>query len=158
MIKSDLDRLDRRILNHLQRDNQISNVLLAETIGLSPPACLRRVKRLRKSGAITADVSLLSQEVTGHKINIVVEVEMDRDQYALASNFRKAVLAAPEVTQCYSVTGEIDYILILSVADMQSYEAFTHQVLNNEPNLRRFRSLISLKRVKFETAQELPLD
>ncbi len=84
MIKSDLDRLDRRILNHLQRDNQISNVQLAEKIGLSPPACLRRVKRLRKSGAITADVSLLSQEVTGHKINIVVEVEMDRDQYALA--------------------------------------------------------------------------
>ncbi|MCP4996819.1 MAG: Lrp/AsnC family transcriptional regulator [Gammaproteobacteria bacterium] len=158
MIKSDLDRLDRRILNHLQRDNQISNVQLAEKIGLSPPACLRRVKRLRKSGAITADVSLLSQEVTGHKINIVVEVEMDRDQYALASNFRKAVQAAPEVTQCYSVTGEIDYILILSVADMQSYEAFTHQVLNNEPNLRRFRSLISLERVKFETAQELSLD
>ena len=152
---SALDRIDRRILNQLQKDNQISNVRLAEQVGLSPPACLRRVKRLRDEGIITSDVSLIDPQVTGHKINIIVEVEMERDHVELGAQFRKAIIASPEVTQCYAVTGEVDFILVVSVPDMQAYDAFTHKVLYTQPNLRKFRSLISLDRVKFETAVKL---
>lgn len=150
-----LDRIDERILNQLQKDNQISNIKLAEQVGLSPPACLRRVKRLRDNKTITSDVSLVDPLVAGHKINIIVEVEMERDHLELGAQFRKAIMASPEVTQCYAVTGEVDFILVVSVPDMQTYDAFTHKVLYTQTNLRKFRSLISLERVKFETAVKL---
>jgi Lrp/AsnC family leucine-responsive transcriptional regulator len=104
---------------------------------------------------IAADVSLINPKLIGHTLNIIVEVEMERDHLELLSRFRKAILAAPEVTQCYTVTGEVDFILVVSVPDMSSYEAFTQRVLYIQPNLRKFRSLISLDRVKFETAVEL---
>lgn len=155
-MKSDtLDRIDRRILNQLQKDNQISNLKLAEQVGLSPPACLRRVKRLRAEGIISGDVSLVEPQVAGHKINIIVEVEMERDHLELSAQFRKTIIASPEVTQCYAVTGEVDFILVVSVPDMQAYDAFTHKVLYTQANLRKFRSLISLDRVKFATAVKL---
>lgn len=147
-----LDRIDRRILNQLQHDNRISNVQLAELVGLSPPACLKRVRRLRESGVIMADVSLLDPVSAGHKINIIVEVEMERDRQELSAQFRKAILASPEVTECYAVTGEVDFILVVSVPDMQAYEAFTRNVLYKHSNMRKYRTLISLDRVKYETA------
>lgn len=155
MKTQDLDRIDRRILNCLQKDNKISNLKLAEQIGLSPPACLRRVNRLREQGVIQSDVSIINPRVAGHHINIIVEVEMERDHLELLAQFRKAILAAPEVTQCYAVTGEVDFILVVSVPDMQAYEAFTQKVLYRQSNMRKFRSLISLDRVKFETAVKL---
>ena len=150
-----LDRLDQRILNLLQKNNQITNVQLAEEVGLSPPACLRRVKRLREEKIIAADVALVNPEAVGRKINIIVEVEMERDQQELANIFQNAVQKAPEVTQCYAVTGDVDFILVISVPDMQAYDEFTQRVLYTQPNLRKFRSLISLRRIKFETAIEL---
>ena len=155
MAINNLDRIDRRILNQLQINNRISNVQLAEQVGLSPPACLKRVRRLRESGIIMADVSLLDPVSAGHKINIIVEVEMERDQQELSARFRKAILASPEVTECYAVTGEVDFILLVSVPDMQAYEAFTQNVLYKQPNMRKYRTLISLDRVKYETAIKL---
>ncbi|MES9900038.1 MAG: Lrp/AsnC family transcriptional regulator [Sedimenticola sp.] len=154
-MKRELDRLDRRILNQLQRDNRISNQALAEQVGLSPPACLRRVKLLRESGIIKQEVVLLNPEAVGRLINIIVEVEMERDHRDLLDQFQKVVEQSPEVSQCYAVTGEVDFILVVSVADMQAYEAFTQRVLHSQPNLRKFRSLISLRRIKFDTAIEL---
>lgn len=150
-----LDRIDRRILNRLQKNNKISNLKLAEQVGLSPPACLRRVNRLRAEGVIMSDVSLIDPQIAGHNINIIVEVEMERDHLELSAQFRKAIQASPEVTQCYAVTGEVDFILVVSVPDMQAYDAFTQKVLYKQSNLRKFRSLISLDRVKFETAVKL---
>lgn len=148
----ELDRIDRRILNQLQRDNRITNQALAELVGLSPPACLRRVRRLRESGIIRAEVALLDPAMVGQKINIIVEVEMERDHAQQAAAFRKKLQAAPEVTECYAVTGDVDFVLVVSVPDMQSYDAFTQRVFYTEPNLRKFRSLISLSRFKYETA------
>ncbi|MES9902323.1 MAG: Lrp/AsnC family transcriptional regulator [Sedimenticola sp.] len=154
-MKRQLDRLDRRILNQLQRNNRISNQALAELVGLSPPACLRRVRLLRESGIIEQEVALLNPEAVGRLINIIVEVEMERDQQDLMKQFKNAVEQSPEVSQCYVVTGEVDFILVVSVPDMQTYETFTQRVLHSQPNLRKFRSLISLRRIKFDTAIEL---
>ncbi len=150
-----LDRIDRRILNRLQRNNRISNQQLAEEVGLSPPACLRRVKRLREAGVIMAEVALVNPEVVGQALNIIVEVEMARDQLDVYDAFNRKMQAAPEVTQCYQVTGEVDFLLVLLVPDMQTYEAFTRRALSSDPNLRKFRTLISLRREKFQTAIEL---
>ncbi|WP_417596994.1 Lrp/AsnC family transcriptional regulator [Oceanospirillum sp.] len=150
-----MDRIDKRILNLLQKDNRISNQKLAETVGLSAPACLKRVKKLRESGVIMADVSIVSPQVVGHLINVIVEVEMDRDTLDVYDSFNRQMSACPEVTQCYQVTGEVDFVLVVLVPDMQAYEAFARRELANNHYLRKFRSLISLRREKFRTAIEL---
>lgn len=150
-----LDRIDRHILRCLQLDNKVSNLQLAEEVGLSPPACLRRVRRLREEGIIVADVSLVNPRLLGRVINIIVEVEMNRDQLDVHDAFMLKMQAAPEVTQCYQVTGDVDFVLVVMVADMEAYEAFARRELASDVNLRKFRSLISLKRNKFSTAVDL---
>lgn len=147
-----LDRIDRSILNALQRDDRISNQNLAEKVGLSPPACLRRVRRLRDEGVIMAEVALINPRLVGRYINVIVEVEMVRDQLDIYEAFKRKMNSAPEVTQCYQVTGEVDFMLILMVEDMESYENFTRQYLSTDANLSKFRTLISLRRDKFSTA------
>ncbi|MDO6563731.1 Lrp/AsnC family transcriptional regulator [Amphritea sp. 1_MG-2023] len=147
-----IDRIDRRILNLLQQDSRISNQALAEQVGLSPPACLRRVRRLREAGVIMAEVALLNPRLVGRAINVIVEVEMVRDQLDIYAAFQRKMDAVPEVTQCYQVTGEVDFLLILMVEDMESYERFTRQYLSTDANLSKFRTLISLRRDKFSTA------
>ncbi|MEH6822492.1 MAG: Lrp/AsnC family transcriptional regulator [Motiliproteus sp.] len=151
----DLDRIDRRILSVLQQNNRISNQHLAEQVGLSPPACLRRVRKLRQSGVISADVSLVNPDVVGFRLNIIVEVEMVRDQLDIYDTFVRKMKGAPEVSQCYQVTGEVDFVLVVLVPDIQAYEAFSRRELASDPNLSKFRSLISLRREKFQTAIEL---
>jgi len=148
----DLDRTDRRILNLLQQDSRISNQALAEKVGLSPPACLRRVRRLREEGVIMAEVALINPRLVGRYINVIVEVEMVRDQLDIYDAFKRKMDTIPEVTQCYQVTGEVDFMLILMVEDMESYERFTRQYLSTDANLSKFRTLISLRRDKFSTA------
>ncbi len=150
-----MDRIDKKILNLLQKDNRISNQKLAETVGLSAPACLKRVKKLRESGVIMADVSIVSPQVVGHLINVIVEVEMDRDTLDVYDSFNRQMSACPEVTQCYQVTGEVDFVLVVLVPDMPTYEAFARRELASNAYLRKFRSLISLRREKFRTAIEL---
>lgn len=150
-----MDRIDKKILNVLQKDNRISNQKLAEKVGLSAPACLKRVKKLRESGVIMADVSIVSPQVVGHLINVIVEVEMDRDTLDVYDSFNRQMSACPEVTQCYQVTGEVDFVLVVLVPDMQTYEAFARRELASNSYLRKFRSLISLRREKFRTAIEL---
>ncbi|RTE64973.1 Lrp/AsnC family transcriptional regulator [Amphritea opalescens] len=147
-----LDRIDRSILNILQRDDRISNQNLAEKVGLSPPACLRRVRRLRDEGIIMAEVALIDPRLVGRYINVIVEVEMVRDQLDIYEAFKRKMNSAPEVTQCYQVTGEVDFMLILMVEDMESYETFTRKYLSTDANLSKFRTLISLRRDKFSTA------
>ncbi|WP_421864960.1 Lrp/AsnC family transcriptional regulator [Motiliproteus sp.] len=147
----EFDRIDRRILDQLQRDNRISNQDLAERVGLSPPACLRRVRKLRQSGVILGDVALLDPLKMGQQLNIIVEVEMLRDQLDVYDAFVRKMRAAPEVSQCYEVTGEVDFVLVVQVADMQAYETFSRRDLSSDPHVSKFRSLISLRREKFDT-------
>jgi len=150
-----LDRIDRHILKCLQVDNRISNQALAEEVGLSPPACLRRVKLLREQGIIMADVAIVNPRALGKVLNIIVEVEMIRDSIDVHDMFMRKMQDATEVTQCYQVTGDIDFVLVIMVPDMEAYEAFARRDLASDPNLRKFRSLISLRRNKFTTEVDL---
>ncbi|WKE66393.1 Lrp/AsnC family transcriptional regulator [Gallaecimonas kandeliae] len=146
-----LDRIDKAILSSLQSDCSQTNLQLAQQVGLSPPACLKRVKRLKAQGYIQKEVALLVPEKFGPYLHMVVEVEMERDNKAMNQRFLQRALASPEVKQCYQVTGEVDFVLICMVPDMPSYEAFCDRVLYAEANLKKFRTLISLKREKFDT-------
>ncbi|MBD3896909.1 Lrp/AsnC family transcriptional regulator [Halomonas sp. ML-15] len=151
-----MDRLDLRILDQLQHDASLTNQALAERVGLSPSACLKRVRRLKASGVIQREVAILAPDAFSASLNMVVEVTMARDDKALYRDFIQRVETAPEVTQCYQVTGEVDFVLIVSVPDMQGYDRFCESVLYAGGGMHKFRTLISRKRNKFET--RLPLN
>ena len=150
-----LDNIDRNILQQLQIDSRLSNVQLADLIGLSPPACLKRVKRLTEEGYIARQVTLLEPSKLGPMLHMVVEVLMERDHKHLFQAFVQRVLNTSEVKQCYQVTGEVDFVLIVIVQDMVAYESLCDRLLYSDPNVRKFRTLISMKRDKFETAIDL---
>jgi len=146
-----IDRIDRSILVALQRNNRIPNLELAELVGLSPPACLKRVKRLRKEGVIVGDVSIINPELAGNTMTLIVSVEMERDRADIYQVFRKSILNAPEVTQCYQISGSYDFMLVVTVKDIQAYEHFVERVLHKDLNIRKFHTSVSLRTVKFST-------
>ncbi|QOF70943.1 Lrp/AsnC family transcriptional regulator [Aminobacter sp. SR38] len=145
-----LDELDRRILAALQQDNRLSFAELAERVASSAASCMRRVKRLRDAGVIIADVSILDPVAVGKSLTAVVNIDLEAEQRDLVEAFKRQMRAAPEVTQCYMVTGGADFVVIVNVEDIDAYEAFTRKWLYSNPNIRKFRSMIMLDRVKFE--------
>jgi Lrp/AsnC family leucine-responsive transcriptional regulator len=147
----ELDAIDRRILDVLQDDNQITNLALADKVGLSPPACLKRVRRLRAERIIVKDVAVLDPDSVGRSIVAFVGVELDRQREDVLAAFERKIASEAEVQQCYFVSGEVDYLLTVVCRDMDSYNAFARRVLANEHNIKRFRTSFSLSRVKYET-------
>ncbi|WP_028117222.1 Lrp/AsnC family transcriptional regulator [Ferrimonas senticii] len=147
----ELDKIDRRILLKLQHNNRIANVDLAAEVGLSPPACLKRVKRLRDEGVIVGDKAILNPELIGNKLTLIVSVEMDRDRGEIYQQFRKTIMKTPEVTQCYQISGSYDFMLVVAVADIQTYETFVERTLRSDLNIRKFHTAVCMRTVKFST-------
>jgi len=114
------------------------------------------VSRLRDNGVIDKVVALLNPEAVGKCLCLIVEVTMERDARDLYKRFESRVVSSTQVTQCYQVTGEIDFVLMLTVRDMDEYDEFCNSVLYADDNLKKFRTLISRKRSKFDTAAPLP--
>lgn len=146
-----LDRIDRKILNALQENNLLTNVELADRVGLSPPPCLRRVKRLRDLKVITHDVSIVDPFKVGQGLIVFVNITLEKQREDLLANFERKMLEHPEVMQCYFVSGDTDYFLILHVEDMQHYNQFSRQIFANEPNIKMFRTSFGLNRIKYST-------
>ncbi len=146
----ELDRIDRRILRCLQRNNRLTNVELSAEVGLSAPACLRRVRALREAGMIEADIALLSPKATGRKVSVIVGVTMARGSTDVLDAFKRKVNATPAVTQCYLVTGDVDFILVVQVEDMSAYQAFLEQVLYDDATVKAITSHVVVTRSKFE--------
>ncbi len=120
-----MDNIDRKILLQLQRDARISNLELAEKVGLSPTPCARRVKRLEDEGYITAYRAELSREKLGLNLSALISISMDRHTPDRFENFEREVSAMPEIVACNLVTGQsADYLLTALVADMTHYEKF----------------------------------
>lgn len=157
MSKPHLDRLDRRILTELQRDSRISNLELAEAIGLSPTPCARRVKRLEESGLIRAQVSLLDQQKLGLTLTAFISISMDRHTPDRFEAFEDAVSGYPEVMECSVVTGQnSDYLIQVVVPDMAYFERFLLGRLTCIPGVTGVHSSFVLRRVIQRTA--LPLE
>jgi Lrp/AsnC family transcriptional regulator, leucine-responsive regulatory protein len=146
----ELDDFDRRLLDALQQDSRRTGEQLAVLVGLSPAACLRRAQRLRETGVIEREIAIVAPEAVGRRMTMVVQVTLEREKPATSDEFQRQMRRAPEVTQCYNVTGAIDFVLIVSVADMEAYEDFTRQYLF-EKHVRRFETMVVIERVKFET-------
>ncbi len=148
---SGLDAIDRKILTLLQEDNQITNQDLASRVGISPPPCHRRVRRLREEGIIQRDVSLIDPVKVGRSMIVFASITLERQREDLLENFERKMTRCPEVMQCYFVSGDADYLVVVSVAGMDHYNEFARRVFANEPNIRMFRSSFCLSRVKYDT-------
>ena len=152
-----LDRTDRRILQAMQRNARISNLELAEAVGLSPTPCSRRVKRLEASGIIRAHVTLLDQSKLGLKLTAYISISMDRHTPERFKAFEAEVLEYPEVMECSVVTGQsADYLLKAVVPDMEYYEKFLLGKLTRIDGVSGVHSSFELRRVVQRT--ELPFD
>ncbi|WP_116368443.1 Lrp/AsnC family transcriptional regulator [Parahaliea mediterranea] len=151
------DRTDRRILDIMQRDARITNLELAEKVGLSPTPCARRVKRLEESGLVRGHVTLLDQARLGLKLTAYIGITMDRHTPDRFEAFEQEVANYPEVVECSVVTGQsADYLLKAVVADMETYERFLLGKLTRIPGVTGVHSSFELRRVLHRTA--LPLD
>jgi Lrp/AsnC family leucine-responsive transcriptional regulator len=153
-----LDKTDRKILNILQKDNQITNQALADKVGLSAPPCFRRVKRLREEGIILNDVSLVDPFKVGKPLIVFVNITLEKQREDLLAHFERKMAEEPEIMQCYFVSGDTDYLLIIHVKDMNDYNEFARRVFANEPNIKQFRSSFCLNRTKYNTQVVLSED
>ena len=148
MLKYDLDAIDRRIVAELQANARLSNVELAERIGLSPSPCLRRVKRLEQAGYIEGYRAALRRERVGLGFSVFVGVKIDGHANERALTFERAVTAMPEVISCHLVSGEADYFLEVVVPDLEHYQQFLVGKLLNLPIVREVRSNIAIQTLK----------
>ena len=147
-----MDRKDRHILQILDGDARISNSLLAERVGLSPSACLRRVQALESRGVIRGYRAVLDRTTLGGGFTIFVSVGLSNQSHASATAFERAVSAAPEVRECHNVTGSIEYLLRVEVGDLAAYKNFHANVLGEMPNVNSITSHICLASPKDERA------
>jgi Lrp/AsnC family transcriptional regulator, leucine-responsive regulatory protein len=153
--KIELDKTDGRLLRELQRDNQLTNLQLAERVHLSPPTCMRRVRRLRDAMVIVADVSLIDPEKIGQSLSAFVEITLERQNDQLQRVFELKMQKSPQVVQCYKVSGPADYMIMVQVTDMNAYESFLRTVLNSDANIKTARSIFTLHRSKYWTGVNL---
>jgi DNA-binding Lrp family transcriptional regulator len=151
----EIDRIDRAILTALQKDGRLSNVQLAELVGLSESACLRRVRMLEQSGIIDRYVMLVDQSAIGKSGNVFVRVTLDGQQREKLSTFEEAIRTVPEVMECYLMSGDVDYLLRVIVRDTNDYVQL-HNKLTGLPGVLRVQSSFALRTVLSKT--ELPLE
>ncbi|HXC30134.1 MAG TPA: Lrp/AsnC family transcriptional regulator [Stellaceae bacterium] len=155
MLISDLDAIDRNIVAALQENGRLTNVELADRIGLSPSPCLRRVKRLESEGYIQAYRAVLDRKRIGLGLTVFVGVKIEAHANDRAEAFQQAVAAMPETVSCHLVAGDIDYLLEVVVPDLDHYQRYLVDKLLNLPIVREVRSNIVLQPVK--AAAPLPL-
>lgn len=154
-----LDSADLRILDQLQRDASLSNQALAELAHVSPPTCLRRVKRLQEAGLIERQIAVLSLEkmaaTLGHGLSAITEITLDRQGAEELAAFEARAVLDDAVQQCYRVSPGPDFVLVLHVRDMPAYLALAQRLFTSDANVRNVKAFFSVKRAKFEP--KLPL-
>ena len=151
-----LDGFDLAILNILQRDNSTPQRVIGEAVNLSAPAVQRRIRRMEEAGVIQANVSIIDPAQVGQPITIFVEVEVISETAELIDAAKREFAATPEVQQCYYVTGEVDFVLVVVVPTMTAYEALTRRLFFGNNNVKRFRTFVAMDRVKAGLAVPLP--
>ena len=152
---SDLDVFDLRLLAALQTDGRAANAALAESVGLSASQVSRRLARLEGDGVIAGYAALLKPEAIGLTVLAFSNISLDRQAEAM-DGFEAAVLRFPEILECYSVTGEADFVLRIVARDLKAFADFLSERLLRVPGVRSVRSAIVLHRIKHTTA--LPLE
>ena len=154
MEQIELDSTDIKLLELLQLNASLSNQALAARIHVSPPTCLRRVKRLRDAGLIEREIAVLNVDklaaALGHGLTALVEISLDRQGADMQEAFEARVVLDGAVQQCYRVSPGPDFILLIHVADMPGYLALTQRLFTSDANVRNVKAFFSTKRAKFQ--------
>ncbi len=155
MAQISLSRTDRRLLNELQRDATRNQSELAELVGMSRTSCWRRIRDFEEAGLIERQVALINPKIAGFNIQVLLLVAMTEHTDENRQSFERHVSLLPEVTECFSVSGDRDYVLHVVVKDMDSYNDFLNSQVLKHSAVRSASSTFVLRRVKYST--ELPL-
>jgi DNA-binding Lrp family transcriptional regulator len=145
---ANLDDLDRKILHEIQLNNQLTSAQLSERIGLSPTSTQRRLNRLRRDKIIEGDVAIISSAAVGRPLMMMIAVTLERERSDIIDHFKASVRREPRVMSAYYVTGDTDFILIISVRDMEEYEQFTRSFLYDNPDIKGFKTTVVMDRIK----------
>lgn len=153
-----LDRIDLQILSALQDDARLSNVELADRVGLSPSPCARRVKLLEQQGVIQRYVTLVDAASVGLPISVFIHITLEKQIESALQIFEENVSQYPEVMECYLMTGDADYLLRVVVADLETYQRFLMERLTKIPSVASIKSSFALRQIKYRTALPLNYD
>ena len=145
--KIDLDEFDLAVLAVVQENSSTPLRVIAERVNLSTAAVQRRVRRMEGAGVIKANIAVVDPTLVGKPITIIAEVHAER-VHIDELNAMKAHLSGPEIQQCYYVTGEADFVLVLTVAPMEEYEALARRLFYENKNVKWFRTIVVMDRVK----------
>jgi Lrp/AsnC family transcriptional regulator, leucine-responsive regulatory protein len=151
-ISSRLDEIDVKILRSLQEHGRISNVELADQVGLSPAPCLRRVRALEEAGVVRRYVGLVNPAAVDLNVTVFVQITLDLQLEGRLEIFEQAIMRRPEVLECYLMTGDADYLLRVVVPDVSAYERFLRDSLTRIESAAGIKSSFALKQVKYSTA------
>ena len=149
---SDLNEIDLKILEHLQKNARLSNVELAEHVHLSQSPCLRRVRNMETSGVIKGYVALVDQNAVGLPVSVFVNVRLEKQIEQALEVFEETVKQWSEVMECYLMTGDSDYLLRVVTSDLAAYERFLMDKLTRVPGVASINSSFALKQVTYKTA------
>ncbi len=150
-----LDATDIRILNELQRDGRLPNVELAQRVNLSPSPCLARVRRLEAEGLIDRRVTLLNARKLGLKVNVFIQISLDKQRKAALDVFEREIAVLPEIMECYLMSGDADYLVRALVEDVDALERLIVERITRIPGVASIRSSFALKQVLYTTAVPL---
>lgn len=142
------DRTDARILEIVQKNNRLTSEAIGEMVGLSATACQRRLKRLRSDGIIESDVSIVSPRAVGRPIQMLVLVTLERERSDIIDKFKKAIKSSVEVVNGFYVTGDADFVVYISARSMDDYEQFTRRFFYQNSDIKGFKTMVILDRVK----------
>ncbi len=146
-----MDAIDRRIVMELQADAALSNAELAERVGSSTASCWRRIKALEAEGILTQTVRLVDPAKVGRGVNVFCHVRMQRHERGSRGAFEDVIVARPEVVECFSMSGEWDYLLRVVVHDVADYERFLMRTLLEHPSVAAASSHFALSLTKYTT-------
>ena len=149
---SGLEPLDRRIVEQLQKDASISHAELAEKVGSSPASCWRRIRALETAGVLSGNVRLVNPERVGRGVNVICNIRVRSHARDVRAQFEAFVRSRPEVMECYSMSGEWDYLLRIVAADVADYENFLMGTLLDHPSVGGAASHFALSTTKYTTS------
>ncbi|MGR3614595.1 MAG: Lrp/AsnC family transcriptional regulator [Paracoccaceae bacterium] len=147
-MRENLDQIDHHILDVLRRDADLPNKVLAEQVGLSPSACLRRVSRLKSIGAIQRIVAVVDPECFDRKLTVIVSVKFERHGPQHRTQFFKQLERETAISQCYMVSGEVGSILTMNVTDMEEYTELTDRLFHSDKNVSAFTTYMVMSKFK----------
>jgi Lrp/AsnC family leucine-responsive transcriptional regulator len=148
--RADLDQIDRKILNRLQRNSRITNAELAAKVGTSAASCLRRVRRLRETGYIDREIALVNPDKVGPRLVTITEVRLNSSDRRSRDEAIRLIKNIPEVIICYNVTGNKDLLFVSVFTDMSDFERTISEPLSTVPQIQSINSYFAIKTVKFE--------